>query len=160
VTSSVSLCKLHPTLLQYSSGLASRWFHVSDVFHLYPVLAIRGIWFYESADLICKHTRNIDSLRTKRSTRVWCRVVIASGTRIQVTRWPLPRFFFDVELRLSPHWGNIGRTDATKTRQMLNPYIIENNNRKVKNNTSLDGLYSPIYNKTRSNPPSLNHSIQ
>jgi hypothetical protein len=47
---------------------------------------------------------------------------------------------FDVELRLSPRWvgGNIGSTDATKTRHNLNAYIFETNNNKVINNTSLD----------------------
>jgi hypothetical protein len=49
---------------------------------------------------------------------------------------------FDVELRLSPRWigGDIGSTDATKTRHTLNAYIFETNNRKVINNTSLDSL--------------------
>jgi hypothetical protein len=42
----------------------------------------------------------------------------------------------------SPRWvaGNIGSTDATKTCHTLNAYIFETNNRKVINNTSLDGL--------------------
>jgi hypothetical protein len=49
---------------------------------------------------------------------------------------------FDVELRLSPPWvrRNIGSTDATKTCHTLNAYILETNNRKVINNTSLDRL--------------------
>jgi hypothetical protein len=48
----------------------------------------------------------------------------------------------DIELRLSPRLvgGNIGSTDATKTRHTLNAYIFETNNREVINNTSLDSL--------------------
>jgi hypothetical protein len=69
---------------------------------------------------------------------------------------------FDVELRLSPRWvgGNIGSTDVTKTCHNLKAYIFETNNCNVINNTSLDSLESPIYNKTRFNPPPLNPSIQ
>jgi hypothetical protein len=55
---------------------------------------------------------------------------------------PIMLIYFDVELRLSPHWvgGNIGSTDATETCHTLNAYIFETNNRKVINYTSLDGL--------------------
>jgi hypothetical protein len=69
---------------------------------------------------------------------------------------------FGVELRLSPRWvgGNIGSTDATKTCHILKAYIVESNNRKVINNTSLDSFYSPIYNKISFNPPPLNPLIQ
>jgi hypothetical protein len=50
--------------------------------------------------------------------------------------------YFDVELLVSPRWVgvNIGSTDATKTCHTLNAYILETNNRKVINNTSLDSL--------------------
>jgi hypothetical protein len=49
---------------------------------------------------------------------------------------------FDVELRLSPRWvgGNIRSSDPTKAGHILNAYIVETNNRKVINNTSLDSL--------------------
>jgi hypothetical protein len=69
--------------------------------------------------------------------------------------------YFD-ELHISPCWvvGNIGSTDATKTCHTLNAYILKTNNRKIINNTLLDSLWSPIYNKTSFNPPSLNPSIQ
>jgi hypothetical protein len=65
-------------------------------------------------------------------------------------------------LRLSPPWvrGNIGSTDATKTCHNLNADIFEINNHEVINNTSLDRLQNPIYNKASFNPPSLNPSIQ
>jgi hypothetical protein len=50
--------------------------------------------------------------------------------------------FFDVELRLSPHWvvGNIRSTDVAKTCHTLNAYIFETNNREVIHITSLDSL--------------------
>jgi hypothetical protein len=67
----------------------------------------------------------------------------------------------DEELRFSAPWvwGNIGSTGVRKTCHILNAYIFENNNQKVINNTSLDSLYSPIYNKKSFNPLSLNPSI-